>query len=76
MMKDFQSQGLFGARDVSKKFLTFTILSLMNKMKNIYALQNLAKKHKKVASFLKGIDKTKKVEGLTLGKLRLDIKNI
>ncbi|MBP9188444.1 MAG: N-6 DNA methylase [Chitinophagales bacterium] len=75
MMKDFQSRGLFGARDVSKKILDIYYPKFdENDEKHLRLAELSQEAHKEVASYLKGIDKTKKVEGLTLGKLRLDIK--
>lgn len=75
MMKDFQTKGLFGARDVHKKILDIYYPKFDEKDEQHLQLAEWSKAaHEKVSAFLQTIDKTKKVEGLTLGKLRLDIK--
>ncbi|MDN3588068.1 N-6 DNA methylase [Pedobacter aquatilis] len=75
MMKDFQTKGLFGARDVHKRILDiyYPVFDENDaKHSRISELSKLA--HEIVSTFLEGIDKTKKVEGLQLGRIRLDIK--
>jgi hypothetical protein len=75
MMKDFQARGLFGARHVHKKILDIYYPKFDEKDEQHLQLAELSKTaHKKVAAFLKTIDKSKKVEGIHLGKIRLDIK--
>ncbi|MCZ2223900.1 MAG: N-6 DNA methylase [Chitinophagales bacterium] len=75
LMKDFQTKGLFGARDVHKKILDVYFPKFNDKDDKHKQLANLGKlAHDKVTKFISTIDKTKKVEGLVLGKLRLDIK--
>lgn len=75
MMKDFQTKGLFGARDVHKKILDIYYPKFDEKDEQHLQLADWSKAaHEIVSTFLITIDKTKKVEGLTLGKLRLDIK--
>lgn len=75
MMKDFQTKGLFGARDVHKKILDVYYPKFDEKNEKHLQLADLSKDaHQKVAEFLKGMDTTKKIEGIHLGKIRLDIK--
>lgn len=75
MMKDFQSRGLFGARDVSKKILDVYFPKFSEKNEKHLQLAELGKiAHEKTAEFLKNIDKDIKIEGLQLGKLRVEIK--
>ena len=75
MMKDFQTKGLFGARDVHKRILDIYYPKFDDKDEKHLSIAELSKTaHETVAAFLKTIDKTKKVEGLQLGKIRLDIK--
>lgn len=75
MMKDFQSRGLFGARDVHKKILDifYPIYDKNNKIhSNLAELSKVA--HNKTSKFLKGIDPEHKIEGRQLGMIRLQIK--
>lgn len=75
LMKDFQTRGLFGARDVSKKILDIFYPKYNEKDAKHKKLAKLSEAaHTKVSKFLETIDKTKKVQGLNLGKLRLEIK--
>lgn len=75
MMKDFQAKGLFGARHVHKKILDIYYPKFDAKNKQHLKLAELSKTaHEKVATFLMTIDKNKKIEGIQLGKIRLDIK--
>ncbi|MEK6615449.1 MAG: N-6 DNA methylase [Bacteroidota bacterium] len=75
MMKDFQARGLFGARHVHKKILDIYYPKFDEKdLKHLRIAELSETAHKTVSTFLKTIDKTKKVEGLRLGKIRLDIK--
>ena len=75
MMKDFQTKGLFGARDVHKKILDIYYPKFDEKNAKHLQIAELSKAaHEIVSTFLKTIDTTKKVEGLQLGKIRLDIK--
>lgn len=74
MMKDFQSRGLFGARDVHKKILDIYYPRFDKEDITHIKLAALGKEaHSKVTDFLKGIDPNQKVEGLRLGKIRLQI---
>ena len=76
MMKDFQSRGLFGARDVSKKILDIYYPKFDEKDERHLRIAELSKAaHETVSIFLKGINPDKKVEGIHLGKIRLDIKS-
>lgn len=75
MMKDFQAKGLFGARHVHKKILDIYFPKFDDKNETHLQLAEFSKQaHKTISAFLKTIDLTKKVEGLQLGKIRLDIK--
>lgn len=75
MMKDFQSKGLFGARDVHKKILNVYFPKFSEKNEKHLRLAELGKiAHEKTAEFLRTIDKDIKIEGLQLGRLRMGIK--
>ncbi|NUM31220.1 MAG: N-6 DNA methylase [Bacteroidetes bacterium] len=75
MMKDFQARGLFGVRHVHKKILDIYFPKFNDNDEIHLQLAKLSKTACiKAAAFLKTIDKSKKIEGLTLGKLRIDIK--
>ena len=75
MMKDFQSKGLFGARDVHKKILDIYYPIYNSNDETHIQLSELSKKaHKSVSIFLKGVDSDKNLEGVLLGKIRLEIK--
>jgi len=71
MMKDFQTKGLFGARDVSRKILDIYYPKFDEKEEIHLQLAELSKAaHHSVSDFLKKqMDTAKK-----LGKIRLDIK--
>ena len=75
MMKDFQSRGLFGARDVSKKILDVYFPQFD---KNNTAHQTLAalsqKAHEKTAAYLQENPPPPFLTALPLGRLRLEIK--
>jgi hypothetical protein len=76
MMKDFQTKGLFGARDVHKKILD-VYYPKFNKNNEIHLkLAELSKEaHILTAKFIEGnVDPDQKIEGIYLGKLRLEIK--
>lgn len=76
MMKDFQTKGLFGARDVHKKILDIYYPKFDEKDEKHLRIAELSKTaHETVLIFLKGIHPDKKVEGIHLGKIRLDIKS-
>ncbi len=76
MMKDFQTKGLFGARDVHKRILDIYYPKFDAKDDKHLRIAELSKAaHETVSTFLKTINPDKKVEGLQLGKIRLDIKS-
>jgi hypothetical protein len=75
LMKDFQSKGLFGARDVSKKILDiyFPRFEVANEVhQKLAELSESA--HKKAAKYLEDNPPQKELTATRLGKLRLDIK--
>lgn len=75
LMKDFQSRGLFGARDVHKKILDiyFPRFDETNEVhKKLAELSETA--HKKAAKYLDDNPPQKELTATRLGKLRLDIK--
>jgi len=75
MMKDFQSKGLFGARDVHKKILDIYYPLFDEKDEKHLQLAELSKTaHKVVTKFLEEISLNHKIEGIHLGKIRLEIK--
>ncbi len=76
MIKDFQAKGLFGPRHVSKKILDIYWPKFDGKNKTHQQLAELGRKaHDSVSEFLKdNIDPDPKMEGIHLGKLRLEIK--
>jgi len=76
MMKDFQSKGLFGARDVCKKILDIYWPKFDGKNRTHLQLSELSRKaHDSVAKFLAdNIATDQKIEGIPLGKLRVEIK--
>jgi hypothetical protein len=74
-MKDFQSKGLFGPRDVHKKILDiyFPRFDETNEVHiNLAELSEAA--HKKVAKYLRDNPPQRELTAARLGKLRLDIK--
>ncbi len=76
MMKDFQARGLFGARHVHKKILDIYYPKFDEKNKKHIRIAELSKSaHEAVSAFLKNIDPDRNLEGIHLGKIRLDIKN-
>ncbi|MCX6259075.1 MAG: N-6 DNA methylase [Bacteroidia bacterium] len=75
MMKDFQARGLFGARHVHKKILDIYFPRFDGDNEIHIQLAELGRKaHEKVSGFLKGISPEQKIEGIHLGKIRLEIK--
>jgi hypothetical protein len=75
LMKDFQSKGLFGARDVHKKILDiyFPRFDETNEVhKKLAELSETS--HKKAAKYLEDNPPQKELTATRLGKLRLDIK--
>jgi type I restriction-modification system DNA methylase subunit len=76
MMKDFQTRGLFGARDVHKKILEIYYPKFNEKKEIHLQVAELGKDaHDSVSDFFKDhIDPNQKIEGMHLGKIRLEIK--
>lgn len=75
LMKDFQSRGLFGARDVHKKILDI-YFPQFDKSNEIHTqLAELSKEaHKKAEKYLIDNPPQKELSATRLGKLRLEIK--
>ncbi len=76
-MKDFQSRGLWGARDVSRKILDIYYPKFDENDKMHLELVELSKKaHEKSSQFVKDNTPQKELTATRLGKLRVDIKEI
>lgn len=74
MIKDFQTKGLFGARDIHKRILDIYYPKFNGNNPIHLQLAKLSKNaHESVSEFLSGFN-TEKNEVLNLGKIRLDIK--
>ncbi|MBE0538998.1 MAG: SAM-dependent DNA methyltransferase [Ignavibacterium sp.] len=75
LMKDFQSRGLFGARDVHKKILDIYFPRFDESNAIHTQLAELSETaHKKAAKYLEDNPPQKELIATRLGKLRLDIK--
>ena len=75
MMKDFQTLGLFGARDVSKKILDIYYPRFNATNKAHLQLAELSETaHQKTSTFLADTPPHAELIAMRLGKLRLDIK--
>jgi hypothetical protein len=75
MMKDFQSRGLFGARDVHKKILDIYFPKYNAKDKTHAKLAGLSHElHRKAAQFLAENPPQQELTPMHLGRLRLAIK--
>ncbi|MCF8371224.1 MAG: N-6 DNA methylase [Bacteroidales bacterium] len=75
MMKDFQAKGLFGARHVHKKILDIYFPKFDENDRKHAQLAKLGETaHEKANAFLAEIDMDRKIEGVHLGRVRLDIK--
>ena len=75
LMKDFQTKGLFGARDIHKKILDIYYPLFDEKNKIHLELTKLSKQaHEKTAIFLKENIPTETLTARSLGNLRLEIK--
>jgi len=75
-MKDFQSKGLFGARDVHKKILDIYYPKYDSTNKTQKKLAELSQTaHRKAKVFLEKNPPRKELSAVILGKLRSDIKN-
>ena len=75
LMKDFQSKGLFGARDVSRKILDIYYPRFDETNEVHIKLAELSKSaHKKATKYLEDNPPQKELTAIRLGKLRLNIK--
>jgi hypothetical protein len=75
MMKDFQSKGLFGARDVHKKILDVYFPQYDDTNKTHTQLALLGKEaHEKTKVFLENNPPQQELSAMHLGRLRLNIK--
>ncbi|WP_290661499.1 N-6 DNA methylase [Ignavibacterium sp.] len=75
LMKDFQSKGLFGARDVHKKILDIYFPRFDENNEIHLQLARLSETaHEKAAKYLQDNPPQKELTATRLGKLRLDIK--
>ena len=75
MMKDFQTRGLFGARDVHKKILDIYYPKFDATNEQHLQLAELSEAaHVKTSAFLAAAPPHAELTALRLGKLRLDIK--
>ena len=75
MMKDFQSKGLFGARDVHKKILDIYYPKYDATAESHQRLAELGRLcHNKTAQYLRDTPPPVLLSGMHLGKLRLAIK--
>lgn len=75
MMKDFQSRGLWGARDVSKKILDIYFPKFNEEDETHMRLAELGKAaHERAAQYLKENPPQKELIAIHLGRLRVEIK--
>ena len=75
LMKDFQSKGLFGARDVHKKILDIYFPKFDEENETHSKLAELSMQaHEKASQYLKNNPPQKELTANHLGRLRLDIK--
>lgn len=75
MMKDFQSRGLFGARDVHKKILDIYYPKYDEKDITHTRLAELSQAaHQKASEYLQSNLPKQELSGIHLGKIRLEIK--
>ena len=75
IMKDFQSSGLFGARNIHRKILDIFYPKFDEKDEAHLRLAELSKKaHEKAAQYLKDNIPQKELTATRLGKIRVDIK--
>ncbi|OGU14450.1 MAG: hypothetical protein A2X61_14325 [Ignavibacteria bacterium GWB2_35_12] len=76
LMKDFQTRGLFGPRDVSKKILDIYFPEFDNTNKKHIRLAELGEKaHKKATKYTNDNPPKQELTTFHLGRLRLAIKN-
>ena len=74
-MKDFQTKGLFGARDVHKKILDIYYPKFDKKDETHLRLTELSKEaHDKAAKYLKANAPKQELSAFHLGRIRLEIK--
>lgn len=75
LMKDFQTTGLFGARDIHKRILDIYYPKFDADDQKHIALAELGKtSHCAASKILSSLPSTIKIEGIHLGKIRLDLK--
>lgn len=75
LMKDFQTKGLFGARDVHKRILDVYWPKFDSEDEMHSQLADWSEcAHKSVSNFLKNIEPHREIDGIYLGQIRLDIK--
>ncbi|MEN3336179.1 MAG: hypothetical protein V7641_5544 [Blastocatellia bacterium] len=75
MMKDFQSRGLFGARDIHKKILDIYFPRFNGRDKTHSRLARLSEtSHQKAAEFLRASPPEGKLTAFHLGRLRIGVK--
>ena len=75
-MKDFQSRGLFGARDVHKKILDVYFPKFNEKNKKHIQLAQLSEQaHAKAKAYLIANPPKQELSAIFLGRLRVEIKN-
>jgi hypothetical protein len=75
MMKDFQSRGLFGARDIHKKILDIYFPRFDERNKAHLQLATLSETaHKRAAAFLRVNPPQHELTAAHLGRLRVEIK--
>ena len=76
-MKDFQTKGLFGARDVHKKILDIYYPKFDSKDSDHLRLAELSKiSHDKTAKYLKANFPKQELSAIHLGKIRVEIKKV
>ncbi|HLO89684.1 MAG TPA: N-6 DNA methylase [Lentimicrobium sp.] len=76
LMKDFQTMGLFGHRDIHKRILDVYFPKYNTNDPNHVNIANLSNEiHRKVSNYLASIPEDVVIEGMKLGKLRIDIKS-
>jgi hypothetical protein len=74
-MKDFQSKGLFGARDVHKKILDVYFPKFdENEATHIQLAQLSQTAHEKTTKYLQDNPPQHELSAMHLGRLRVDIK--
>lgn len=75
LMKDFQSKGLWGARDVHKKILDIYFPKFNEEEETHMRLAELSKAaHERAAQYLKENPPQKELIAIRLGRLRVEIK--